>query len=313
MNQSINTYFCLDIGGTGSRGALFNSFGERLAHAEADAGALSLGVHQAQDAILSIWDRIVSSLEPDEWQKENTSLIAGVAGYSLPGRVQELSQLLNEFARVEIVSDGYGALLGATDGKPGALISIGTGIGALRLGENGKTHAISSWGFPAGDAGGGAWLGLRVMGDFLKYLDGIALSATLSGEFPQELSYALLERIGTQPHSIMQWQSEARPKDFASLAPLVVAHAKAGDTYCVALLNEAAELIIHVGNALIEASNTQIFLSGGLAKTLLPYCLASGGHINWKLSQGDPLKGLYLLGKGEAPELNLLTRPGLQN
>lgn len=192
MNQSIDAYFCLDIGGSGTRGALFNESGERLAYAEAEAGALSLGVQQA---IFSVWDKISTSLQPGIWRKENVSLIAGIAGYSLPGRTALLTQVLDEFCQVEIVSDGYGALLGATQGKPGALISIGTGVGALRLGKNGQTHTISGWGFPAGDAGSGAWLGLRAFGDFLKHLDGIILPPAL----PHKLTDSFLGHVSMEP------------------------------------------------------------------------------------------------------------------
>lgn len=74
MKQNINGYFCLDIGGTGTRGALLNSSGKKLAHAEAKAGALSLGIEQTQDAIQAIWDRIISSLEPNTWRKGNVAL-----------------------------------------------------------------------------------------------------------------------------------------------------------------------------------------------------------------------------------------------
>ena len=308
MSKSTNAYFCLDIGGTGTRGALFNRSGEKIAQAKAEAGALSLGAEQTHSAICSVWDQMVSSLESDDWQKNSVSIIAGVAGHGLPGRTEQLLQKLKDFPRIKIVSDGYGALLGATNGKPGALISIGTGVGALRLGEDGQTQAVSGWGFPAGDAGSGAWLGLRLLGDFLKYLDGITLTPPLK----KELADILLNHIGTEPQSIMQWQTHARPKDFATLAPWVVERAQDADAYCVALLSEAAEKIARVGNALICPENNHVYLSGGLAGSLLPYCIASVNNIEWELSQNDPLWGLYLLGKGEAPEQKLRARPGLQ-
>ena len=220
-----------------------------------------------------------------------------------------LTAALLRFGQTQFTSDGFGALIGATSGQPGALISIGTGIGALKLTGDGYIQGVSSWGFPAGDAGSGAWIGLRFFGDFLKALDGINLQPEISDEMIAEV----LLRTGDTPQQIMQWQREAKPKDFASLVPIIVKGAGGADPYCTGLLKEAAAKISRVGGKLVCAKNNKVYLAGGLAKILKPYCRKVAPDIDWVLSTTDPIKGIFQLASGQVPAPEYLVRPGLKN
>ena len=278
-----------------------------LARASGDAGALSLGVEQAKNAILTLWDSLEIQIGAQDMAKNRFSLVAGIAGFSLPGRAKQLEEQLAQFNNVELVSDGYGALLGATNGGPGALISIGTGVTAVHLGKDGKTRTASGWGFPAGDVGGGAWLGLSVLRDTLKHIDGLDLSPAL----PVEIARQVLKKVGTNAEAIMAWQSEARAGDFASLAPIIVSAARDGVPYGISLMHEAGEKIARIGQALTCDSEAHVYLSGGLAPYLISYCKKGQPDIKWTVSKADALYGLYLLGSHKAPALDLTGRPSI--
>lgn len=298
--------FCLDVGGTGTRGALFTENGEELARASARGGALSLGVEQSHNAIETVWNAICQQASDSKISRENTTLLAGIAGYGLPGRNADLVQRLNQFGDVYTCSDGYGALLAATDGKPGALISIGTGVIAMRLREDAKTLCISGWGFPAGDLGSGAWLGLQLVGDLTKYCDGVALTPPLQASLVAEIA----EITGCETAEIMEWQCNGRPAQFASLAPLIVAGAKSDDPYCINLLARAATELVAIADALWEQQDGVVFLAGGLASTLRPYCNELSPRHDWSLSTGDPLLGLLTIAMNKAPREDQLKRHG---
>ena len=73
---------------------------------------------------------------------------------------------------------------------------------------------------PAVDRGSGAWLGARLVADYLDQLDGAASSPGSSAcgcRWP--------ERIGTDHEPILAWLRTARAADFATLAPAIVAAA----------------------------------------------------------------------------------------
>lgn len=295
------------MGGTGTRGALLDIEGNELGRAQTGAGALSLGAPRSFEAIQGIWSKVCGAVGRNPKETKTVHIALGIAGYGLKERRDQLYQLLGDFAGITIGGDGYGALIGATKGAPGALISVGTGVGALRLDANGKTLGVSSWGFPAGDAGGGAWLGLRLFGDFINALDQIPSDRAI----PETLIAKVLKITGPGTQDIMGWQRAARPGDFGRLAPLIVEGAKGGDDYCRHLLAHAARQICRVAQVLRTPDSNMIYISGGLGKILLPHCQKSAPDIDWRLSMADPVFGMFLLASGQAPEMQLLTRPGL--
>lgn len=300
-------YFCLDVGGTRTRGAVFSPHGRQLAKARTSGGALSLGVPQAEKAIRDVWRDICDQLGADAPDALDTTICAGVAGKGLPGRCCLLAGKLDDFADTKFVSDGYGALLAATGGKPGGLISVGTGVTAIRLDKGGNTRALSGWGFPAGDSGSGAWLGLKLVGDLTKYLDGVRVLPT----FPDNLARDAMGIVGDQASLIMNWQMAARPRDFGMLAPLIIARAGDGDLYARHLLVAAATEIADLAGTLFEHGSGLVHLAGGLGAVLLPYCANKAPDFDWEICDADPVQGLLMLAMGRAPGENLLSRPGL--
>lgn len=299
-------YFCLDIGGTETRGALYAQDGTVRARATGPGGALSLGAAQAETSIRAVWQQITDALGSEAPPPGNTKLFAGIAGRGLPGATTELGERLGGFAQTHFVGDGYGALLAATEGKSGALISVGTGVTAQRLDADGNCLALSGWGFPAGDQGSGAWLGLWLTGALTKHLDGVTLAPPL----PSELAKSVMAITGEETQQIMAWQTGAKPGAYASLAPLIVGHAAKGDAFCQHMLKSAASEIVGLARALYDGAEGDIHLSGGLSAILQPYCCEQAPAFGWEIGSIDPVAGIHLLATGQAPDEKLLPRPG---
>ncbi|MGR3289779.1 MAG: BadF/BadG/BcrA/BcrD ATPase family protein, partial [Paracoccaceae bacterium] len=225
----------------------------------------------------------------------------------------KLSENLSEFSSIKIVSDGYAALIGATGGKPGTLISIGTGTTGMRLMADGGSHALSGWGFPIGDQGSGAWLGLQTTQLLTQHIDGIYLAHPMSTEFFDKVILSL----GGDRQSILDWQKNALPKDYASLARLIVEYAQRNDPHCVFLMEQAAGDIIGLAQTLLNldsdkanetGQNGPLWLAGGLSGPMLPYLKALEPNCHWQLSTADALAGLYLLASGNAPAERTILR-----
>jgi glucosamine kinase len=309
--------FCLDIGGSKTRGGLFDADGGILARAEGPGGALSLGAEAAEAAIRGVWHDLVRGADRQSVAVSDTTLVAGMAGLGLPGRGDELRARLGDFASVGFVSDGYGALVAETGGKPGALISVGTGVIGMRLFANGRTLTLGGWGFPAGDRGGGAWLGLQATSGLLAHLDALETAPEMS----RELATSLMKITGSEAANIMDWQLNGRPKDFASLAPCLVAGAAQGDPYSHYLLEKAAREVVLLAKglasnkapcdtALLNNSTPAIALGGGLGPTLLPVCARLEPGMVWRQALADPVAGLVMIATGKAPGETRMPRPG---
>ena len=306
-------HFCLDIGGTTTRGALFSTGGKILVRAGATGAALSLGAEHAAGIVREVWQQIKHTKGSETPPESEIGIIAGIAGATIPGEAAKLTEILSEFASLRIVSDGYGALVSATNGTPGTLISVGTGLTGMRLFENGDCIAGSGWGFPIGDQGSGAWLGLCAMQDLTKYIDGIAPIQLISPDFISQI----LALTGAARQDILHWQKNAKPKNYASLAPVVVNFARGGDEYCLSLMQRAAREITELAQTLLAQNATShsddpvtkpIWLSGGLSSPLLPYLRTCSAKLNWQISRSEPLSGLYLLAAGKAPVENVIPR-----
>jgi glucosamine kinase len=294
-------HLCLDMGGTGTRAALFAPDGTETARTTTGPGAISLGLATTETALRSAW----ATLGPGH-DSARVTLAIGLAGIGLRDRVDALAARLTDFARTTIVGDGYGTLLAATGGAPGALIAIGTGVAAMRLMPDGHFRTLSGWGFPAGDLGSGAWIGLQAVSALTRYVDGAPLGPPMT----PALADSLIAALGGTAATIMDRTAGRPARDFAALAPLVLAAAPT-DPAAAAILARAAEEIAAIGAALHDDGPGDVHLAGGLAPALAPLIRAAGPARAWPLTPADPLAGLSLLARGLAPPERLLPRPGL--
>ena len=295
-------HLCLDMGGTKTAGALFAPDRVEVARAFAGPGAVSLGVDVTEAALRVIWAEVGTG------KAASTVTVAiGLAGIGLRDRVAALSARLQDFARVTIVGDGYGMVLAATGGGPGALIAVGTGVAAMRLMPDRRFLSLSGWGFPAGDLGSGAWIGLQAVAALTRWIDRTGNGPPMG----QDLASALIAVLGGGAGAIMDRNTGGRARDFAALAPLVITAADQGNPAARAILAAAATEICAVGRALWNGGPGEVLLAGGLAAPLAPWVRDAGPERAWRVVRADPLAGLSLLACGLAPQERLVARPGL--
>ncbi len=286
----------VDGGGTKTRAVLAPGKGGVIA--EATGGPCNLFQDPAGGLaeIRALWQQLCLGVGLDpEAAAAVTVLSAGLAGTSAPGSAERFRAAFADFAALHLSSDGYVALIGAVEGRPGALLAIGTGVVGFRLRADGANRQFGGWGFPIGDRGGGAWLGFRAVGDWLERLDGYGADAE-SGLWP------LLEaRLGSSPSAILAWLKEARPREFASLAPLVIETAGRGDRHARLLIDEAADHLVRLAHALAATESEKLVLGGGLAEVFrAPIAAALGPALDRSARAGSPLDGALLIARGRS-------------
>jgi glucosamine kinase len=201
-------------------------------------------------------------------------LSIGVAGAGRETERQELWQALvsrDLAAELVIHSDFSIALDDAFADGPGVLLISGTGSVAFGRGPTGATARCGGWGPVCGDEGSGAWIGRRALSVVTAAADGREPDTALTGAI---LTAAQIN----ETLDLIGWAANATPAQLASLAPIVLSVADAGDLRANALVSLAVEeLVLHV-----RALARQLF---GDERAALPIALSGG-----MLSRGTTLR-----------------------
>lgn len=280
----------IDGGGTKTRALLADDRGERIAEAIGAGSAVRPNDIERSAGIIA--GVVRDALEIGE--RENVRprvLCVGVAGVGREPERQELWEALvaHQLAEEVVVqTDLAVALDDAFGDRPGVLLIAGTGSSAFGRGPTGATARCGGWGPVIGDEGGGAWIGRRALSVVAAASDGREPETALTG--------AVLTAVeASEAADLIRWAAAATPGTLATLAPVVMDIADAGDLRANAIVSMAVEeLALHV-RALArqlftdERASVPVALTGGLLgkgssfrkrvehrlKTAVP-----GGHIH---------------------------------
>ncbi len=284
--------FCVDGGGSKSRGRLVDAHGRVLADGGEDGPCNpSTNSDRAAQSVRALWERCAVVAGCDPQRPGDITLAIGAAGLYVHAARDRFLAAVPPFARTVTMSDGYAALIGAGGGKPCGLIIIGTGIAGHRLWANGLSVQRDAWGWVAGDRGSGAWFGIRALRHATLVLDGIAPR--------DELSDRVLSHLGGRG-GLSDALSGIGPARLAELAPIVLAAADDGVALAVRIKDRAAEHLAALARVLAIGPNDTLYAYGGLAPILGPAIAAKLGHAVLT-PEADPMKGCYLVAVGRAP------------
>ncbi len=232
----------VDGGGTGTRARLQSLDGSLLGQGEAGPSGLGQGVAQAWRHVMQALDAAFAAAGLPVAPPAHIALGLGLAGAGVATQREAFLRADPGFALCVLDNDGVTQLLGAHGGGPGLVVAAGTGSVAAACYADGRTAQAGGWGFPLGDAGSGAWLGLRAMQHAHAVLDG--------REAPTLLSQTIFEQVGSTAPALLAWCGQAGAPHYAHLAPLVFAEAERGDTTAHALLQAAADELLRLVLAL---------------------------------------------------------------
>jgi len=275
----------VDGGGTLTRACVAGPDGRVLAVGAAGPSALGQGTAQAWSNVSLAIDRAFHAAAMASWHVGECAIGLGLAGAIVESRRREFVEAAPPFAALELASDGYTMLLGAHAGGPGAVVSAGTGSIGEALGRDGRHVVIGGCGYPVGDEGSGAWLGMRAVREAQHALDGRAQAGALVG--------AVLADTGGNRDRLLAWCERAGQHAYASLAPLVFA-AAAEDTCAARLLDEAARALDGIALGLDPDAGLPLVVAGSIG-TRLADRLSPGVRARCVTPAGDALDGALRL------------------
>jgi N-acetylglucosamine kinase-like BadF-type ATPase len=194
--------------------------------------------------------------------------IAGALSGDLSAWLQQTITEVIPGTQVVTGGDVEAALVGAHGTRCGVLLIAGTGSVAYGINAAGETALVSGWGYLLGDEGGGYWLGLQGLQAAVREVDGRGPKTSLTT--------ALLKDYGLPDRSrLIEWlyRTEARTREIAALAPVILDHAAAGDTVARQLVELAArELVLAIRSVYqrLGMENLSVAFAGGLLETRNP-------------------------------------------
>jgi glucosamine kinase len=286
----------IDGGGTACRARLTDIDGNVKGEGAAGPANIRFGLKESFAAVLQATNH---ALEQAALSPGDVDIVAclALAGASEPMNLAAARAFAHPFRRALITTDAHAACVGAHGGKDGGIIVVGTGsVGWAIVGE--REYRVGGWGFPVSDEGSGAWLGSEAARRVLWAYD---------GRTPwSELLREVFARFDNDPHAIVGWMGEARPRDFAALAPLVLEHASRSEPIGRELVSAAVAHVDAIAERLVSYGAARLSLAGGIAASIAPW-LAPATRQHIVAAEGDALSGALRMARGEADALVLKT------
>jgi glucosamine kinase len=280
-------YIGVDGGGTNCRARIEDAKGRVLGEGVAGPAATRIGAERSMQAVrtASMAAAIDAGLLPAALA--NTSAGVGLAGIERKGAREALLSLPHPFRNIVYATDAKVACLGAHSGHDGGVVVLGTGsIGFARV--KGRELRIGGYGFPISDEGSGAYLGLQAVRLALRAYDGRAN--------PSPFLRDVMGRLGPDAVTLVAWAEQATATEYASLAPVALSYAEAGDPFAEEIVTQGARHVDALIRSLVEFGALRISLLGGLASRLLRWL---SPDIQQFLSppQGDAVVGALILAR----------------
>ena len=278
----------IDGGGTSTRARVVHRSGVVVGEGKAGASGLMQGTEQAWRHIAQAIEHAVKGHLHPTWPQPQPSQCAlglGLAGANNSAWHAACLAADPGYARLVLESDAVTALMGAHAGAPGALAIMGTGAIGLALKEDGQRCVSGGWGFPSGDEGSGAYLGLHAVNLTQRAVDGRADHSALTHEVFQALG-------GTQAN-LLAWCGAARQYDYATLAPLVFA-LEATDPHAANLVERALRQLEALIRALDPKGELPLVVAGSIGQRLV-HRLSPDVVARVVTPQGDAMDGALSL------------------
>jgi glucosamine kinase len=285
--SSTQLYIGIDGGGTSCRARIEDAAGNVLGQGTAGPATTRIGADRSMQAVRTASE--AAAIDANLMPSALGYTIAGVglAGIDRKGAHEALMNVTHPFQDVVFASDANVACLGAHCGRDGGIVVLGTGsIGFASV--KGRELRIGGYGFPISDEGSGADLGLQAVRLALRAYDG-----RIS---PSPFLLEVIKKLGSDSVALVAWAEQATATDYASLAPVALAYAEAGDPFAEEIVAEGARQADVLIRSLVEFGAPRISLLGGLASRMVQWLSPGVAHF-LSPPEADAVAGALLLAR----------------
>lgn len=262
LNREQTLFIGIDGGGTKCRASIMDADLQVLGTGVGGPANPFQDVQQAKDSIQTATELAINDAGLPRSAINELIAGAGLAGVNIPSLYDVMSAWDHPFKELHLTTDLHIACLGAHNHAEGAVMICGTGSCGYSC-VNDQSLLIGGHGFPIGDKGSGAWMGLEAMQAILLESDDLGPKTSLSesiGNFLQATGVMIVERM-----------FGAKQCDYAKLAIFVVDAAKAGDAVALRIVEEGAAYMSAVARKLWATQPRRMSIIGGLAPHIIPW------------------------------------------
>ncbi len=251
-------YIGIDGGGSKTCAILLDNQRNIMATVYGGPANIRLDVDMAYNSITNLVQELCQQFSLSFKQ---IKLGIGVAGYSVLEARQTLLSKLTGYQEVRLESDCHIACLAAHEDADGAIVICGTGVVGYSI-KRSVGRQMGGWGFPHGDLGGGAWIGLSACQMLCKAIDGAILWSPLL--------LTIYSKFKQNSYEYKVWLLKATVKEFAETAKQVIKMREEDD-----LANKIYTTALHEIRLFIRAlyrqnNRSPLQIAGGLAAVYLP-------------------------------------------
>ena len=221
---------------------------------------LRVGEACAEDSLASAIEEacVAAGVSP----RQIARTCAGISGAADDGIASLVQRILIELVggAIEVIGDMEVALESAFAGHPGIIVIAGTG--SIAYGRNrGERARAGGWGRVVSDEGSGHWIAVKALAAALRARD-----CGQSTDLLNSLMTAL--EVSTVDDLVIRVNSDPL-RDYASLFPVVLASAEAGDHAAAEVLEDAGRELARLAQVLIdrlfgEAEEVSVATHGGV-------------------------------------------------
>jgi glucosamine kinase len=258
-NRPIRFLIGVDGGGSGTRAQVCLPDGRVVGRGQSGPSGLGQGIEQAWRHVLSAIAESFAEAGAPGTAFEDCAIGLGLAGTNVADWRDGFLRTAPTFHQLVLDSDAHTSVLGAHAGGPGSIVAAGTGSVGEAFYPDGRRKSVGGWGFPVGDEGSGAWLGLAAMREAQCAADGRAADS--------ELTRRILAATGGTAEAMQHWCVKAGQHAYAQLAPIVFDCADL-DPRAGRLLDAAAAELDSMAHALDPNSELPLALLGSLGRRL---------------------------------------------
>lgn len=257
--QPLSYLIGVDGGGTGTRAVVAAADGRIVGHGRAGPSALGQGVSKAWVQVQSAIRQAFAEARIAPPAPAECALSCGLSGASYAPWRETFMNTNPGFRSLIVETDAFAMLLGAHDAEPGAIVAAGTGSVGEALHPDGRRLRASGWGFPVGDEGSGAWLGLKAMRHAQCVMDGRAL--------PSSLASRIFALCGENRATLLDWCNRSNQYGYAQLAPLVFEE-EHRDGVAARLVQEALDALADIAGAIDPGATLPVCFTGSIGERL---------------------------------------------
>ncbi|MCP8899336.1 N-acetylglucosamine kinase [Gilvimarinus xylanilyticus] len=255
-------YLGIDGGGTKCRAVLLNADNQVLGVGNGGPSNPYHGVARALESIVNASDNALRNAGLTAQDKSRVVAGLGLAGVNLPSLFQVVEQWEHPYKAQYLTTDLHIACIAAHEQDNGAVIVSGTGSCGFAY-VDGKSLTLGAHGFPCGDVGSGAWMGLECVKAVLLDSDELGPATAMT-----EL---VAEQLQARGIMIVERLNGAKSSDYAKLAPLVFAAAEQGDTVALNIVHTGAEYLNQVARKLWALNPPRMAMLGGVSTRIVDW------------------------------------------